>query len=553
MQHVPFPDGTFMGEVTLNFNPKRFERTLYQALCKAANTHGLSKQATEDTSGNPKTDRMDYKKLLTFANILATKLEDHTQQGERVGILLPNINANIATFFALTRNGRVPSMLQYIVAPETAYSACQTSQVRTVVTARSFLTKASEQGNTRPQAIVDYFIQQNMQVLYLEDLAKGVNLWHKLVALTKAIKDVKDPHIVATPHDEAVVLFTSGSEGAPKGVVLSHANILANHGQVCTQVKLDPTKDVVFNALPMFHCFGLLTATLLPLFEGMGVSLHTNPKDADLIPNLMHKSKATITFGTNSFFAAYAAEVLKTDGDYDPQTIFGHLRFAWAGAEALKEETRLMWQDKFGVTLLQGYGVTETSPVISLNMQDAHTPLSVGRIVPGTQYALVPIEGYDAGYELYVKGPQVMMGYLKADKPGKLVPPPEGWHNTGDIAYVDEKGYLFIVGRLSRFIKVKGEKVPLSVAENIAKNLWPDAEHGAAKYQYKNGDEAIILLTTASGVDLKAIEAEMKARKVPLRHMPKEVVQVNELPLLGSGKVDLRGLDKLAAEKLDDK
>ena len=551
MQHVPFPDGTFFGEATLNFNPDLYERTLYQALCEAANAHGISKLASEDTSGNAKTDRMDYKKLLTFANILASKLEGQTKVGEHVGILLPNINANLAVFFGLTRNGRVPAMLQYIVEAENAYSACQAAEVRTVVTAKSFLTKATEQGNTRPQAIVDYLLKQNVKVLYLEDLAKGVNLWQKLVALTKALKDVKGgfPQ-VAKPKDAAVILFTSGSEAAPKGVVLSHANILANHAQVCTQLRLSPEKDVVFNALPMFHCFGLLTATLLPLFEGMRVSLHTNPKDAQLIPKLMHDSKATITFGTNSFFAAYAAEVLKAESGYDPQTIFSHMRFAWAGAEALKEETRLQWQDKFGVPLLQGYGVTETSPVISLNMQDAHTPKSVGRIVPGTQYALVPIEGYDGGYELSVKGPQVMLGYLKAENPGKLIPPPEGWHNTGDIGYIDEKGYLFIVGRLSRFIKVKGEKVPLSVAESIAKSLWPEAEHGAAKYMTKSGDEAIALLTTGSGVELSAIEAEMKKRKIPRRHMPKEVLQVEELPLLGSGKVDLRGLDKLAAEKL---
>lgn len=551
MQHVPFPDGTFFGEVTLNFNPARYERTLYQALCEAADTHGITKHVSEDTSGNPKTDRMDYKKLMTFANILGSKLESRTSIGERVGVLLPNINATLATFFALTRNGRVPAMLQYIVEAENAYSACQTAQVRTVVTSKSFLQKASEQGNTRPQAIVDYLIQQNVQILYLEELAKGVNLWQKLVGLTRALKDVKGVYPRhASPKDEAVVLFTSGSEGTPKGVVLSHANILANHGQVCTQVKLNPKKDVVFNALPMFHCFGLLTATLLPVFEGMRVSLHTNPKDAHLIPKLMHESEATITFGTNSFFAAYAAEVLKTDSGYDPQTIFGHMRFAWAGAEALKEETRLLWQDKFGVPLLQGYGVTETSPVISLNLQDAHMPQSVGRIVPGTQYALVPIEGYDNGYELFVKGPQVMLGYLKSDRPAKLIPPPEGWHNTGDIAYVDEKGYLFIVGRLSRFIKVKGEKVPLSVAENIAKNLWPEAEHGAAKYKTKSGEEAIALLTTGEAVNLKDLEAEMKNRKIPRRHMPKEVVKVDELPLLGSGKVDLRALDELAAQKL---
>lgn len=546
---INFPEGTKFGEVPLNFDAALYQKTLYQALCEAAQTHGLGKLILEDTSENQKTDHMDYKKLLTFANILAAKFAPETKVGENVGILLPNINAQVAVFFALSRMGRVPAMLQYIVEPENAYSACKTAEVQTVITARNFLKKASVQGNTRPQAIIEHLTQQKVRILYLEDIAKTVHLGHKLKALVQTLLDSRGHYPkISTPDGAATVLFTSGSEGNPKGVVLSHANILSNHQQVIHQVKFSPAVDVVFNALPMFHCFGLLTATLLPLLNGMKTFLHTNPKDAGIIPALMHKAKATITFGTNSFFRSYAEEVLKQESTYDPQTVFGHLRFAWAGAEALKEENRKLWQDKFGVALLQGYGVTETSPVVSLNLPDAHMPTSVGRFVPGMHYALQPVEGFENGFELFVKGPQVMKGYLKADKIGQLIPPPEGWHHTGDVVNVDEQGYLYIVGRLSRFIKVKGEKVPLSVAEAIAKYLWPEASHGAAKMTDKKGKEHIILFSTTDHVDLKKIEIEMKRRNIPLRHMPKEVQTVDELPLLGSGKLDLVGLDKMAAK-----
>jgi len=546
---INFPEGTKFGEIPLDFDAATYQKTLYQALCEAARTYGLSKLALEDTSGNPKTDHMDYKKLMTFANILAAKLSLKTKVAENVGILLPNINANVATFFALSRIGRVPAMLQYIVEPENAYSACETAQIKTVITAKNFLKKATEQGNTRPQAIVTFLAEHNINIIYLEDIAQAIHLGHKLKALFTALLDSRGFYPkINNPHDPAVVLFTSGSEGAPKGVVLSHANILSNHQQVINQVSFNPAVDVVFNALPMFHCFGLLTATLLPLLQGMKTFLHTNPKDAAIIPALMHKAKATITFGTDSFFNAYAAEVLKDSSPYDPKTIFKHLRFAWAGAEALKEETRHLWQDKFGVVLLQGYGVTETSPVISLNLPNAHMPTSVGQFLPGMHYALQPVEGFDNGFDLFVKGPQVMLGYLEGGKLGVLTPPPDGWHNTGDVVNVDEQGYLFIVGRLSRFIKVKGEKVPLSVAEAIAKYLWPEAAHGAAKCTDKTGKEHIILFSTTPHVDLKKIEAEMTRRNIPLRHMPKTVQPVVELPLLGSGKLDLVTLDKQAAK-----
>lgn len=544
-----FPKNTITGKVEADFSVQDADITLYSALLDAGRQCGGGKTILTDTAGNPKTSVMNFRRLLAFTNILAGKLARLTKPGQRVGIMMPNVNATLAVFFALTRLGRVPAMIPFIVDPENAEACCNTAQVDTVITARSFLEKAADQGNHQPSHIVTQLKKSHKKIIYVDNLAQNeVSLFDKLKGLLTAQLELWGMHReVTTPDQEAVVLFTSGSEGKPKGVSLTHSNIIANHLQCKARMPLNADEDVLFNALPNFHCFGLLTATLLPIFEGIPVFLHSNPKDTEAIPGYFAESRATLSFATNSFLEAYAAEVSRKGSPYDNDT-FQHLKYVWAGAEALKEETRRHWLETFNVEVLQGYGVTETAPVIAFNDPKGHRPTSVGRLVGGSEFALVPVDGIDNGFELFVRGLHVMHGYILPDDNGRVTQPEEGWHKTGDVVSLDEDGYLFIKGRLSRFIKVKGEKVPLSVCENVAKSLWPDSSHGAGKCLTKRGNEAIILFTTRKDADLDDLKAEMKRLQLPLRHLPKNLVVVDEVPLLGNGKQDLRALDELAAQ-----
>ena len=545
-----FPDDITVNYVDPDFDEKKAHKTLFQALTNAARREGMGKTILQDTSGNPATSAMSYRKLLTFINILSARFVAMTQKGERVGVLMPNVNASLAIFFALSRLGRTPAMIHFIVDPETAYSMCQTAGVKTVITARGFLDKAADQGNTQPQNICTKLKKEGITLVFVDELArKSVTKVDKLKAFVGAHLDMLGFYNrVQTPEREAVILFTSGSEGEPKGVALSHINILANHLQCATRMALNPKKDVLFNALPNFHCFGLLTATLLPLFRGVPILLHNNPKDADKIPGYFQQSGATLSFATDSFLAAYASAVLDDGSVYDKSKVFAKLNYIWAGAEALKERTRKLWKEEFDVDVLQGYGVTETSPVISFNDPRNHKPGTVGQLVGGTHYALTAQDGIDEGGELHVKGPHVMLGYLYAGNHGKITPLKGGWHATGDIVSVGDDGFMTIKGRLSRFIKVKGEKVPLSVCEHVAKDLWHDASHGAGKCLDEDDNETIILFTTQKNARLKDLEKEMQQQGISMRHMPKDIKQVEEIPTLGNGKADLKELDKLAAK-----
>ena len=273
------------------------------------------------------------------------------------------------------------------------------------------------------------------------------------------------------PDEPAVVLFTSGSEGMPKGVALSHANVLANREQVAARIDFS-SQDMILNALPLFHSFGLTTGTLLPLLSGMRTFFYPSPLHYRIVPEIAYDVNATLLFGTNTFLAGYA----RFAHPYD----FYSVRYAFAGAEKLKDETRRVWTDKFGVQVFEGYGTTETSPVLAANTPIDMRAGTVGRFLPGIEYALDPVPGVEGG-RLSVRGPNVMLGYLKHDKPGVIQPPATergaGWYDTGDIVTIDADGFVTIQGRAKRFAKIGGEMISLAAVEELAARAWPDAQH----------------------------------------------------------------------------
>jgi acyl-[acyl-carrier-protein]-phospholipid O-acyltransferase/long-chain-fatty-acid--[acyl-carrier-protein] ligase len=336
-----------------------------------------------------------------------------------------------------------------------------------------------------------------------------------------------------------VVLFTSGSEGQPKGVVLSHENLEANRHQLSARIDFNPT-DTVFNALPVFHSFGLTGGLLLPLLSGVRVFLYPNPLHYRVVPELVYDRNATILFGTDTFLAGYA----KAAHPYD----FYSVRYVFAGAERVRHETRRTWQNRFGLRIFEGYGATETSPVISTNTPMHYRAGTVGRLLPGIRHRLVPIAGITKGARLEVSGPNVMLGYLKPENPGVLEPPPDGWYDTGDIVDIDADGYLTIVGRAKRFAKIAGEMVSLAAVEAQATALWPDNRHAAVALPDARKGEQIILVTDSPRARRDVILAHVQVNGGTELAVPRTVMTVDAVPVLGSGKTDYPAVARLAGE-----
>jgi acyl-[acyl-carrier-protein]-phospholipid O-acyltransferase/long-chain-fatty-acid--[acyl-carrier-protein] ligase len=329
-------------------------------------------------------------------------------------------------------------------------------------------------------------------------------------------------------------------------VVLSHRNLLSNCAQTRALIELTH-RDVLLNVLPVFHSFGLTAGTLLPLLNGTRIFFYPTPLHYHIIPELCYGLGASILFGTNTFLSGYARHAHPYD--------FYRMRYVIAGAEKLQSETRRIWHEHFGIRILEGYGVTETSPVISVNTPHSNKFGTVGRPVPGMEYRLEPVEGIHRGGRLVVRGPNVMSGYLYHGSEGDIVPPSagaeSGWHDTGDIVDVDGDGYISIIGRAKRFAKIGGEMVSLAAVEELAGAVWPDAKHAALSVPDARKGEHIVLLTDAPQADRHALLAMARQIGVEEREVPRRVEIVDEMPLLGSGKIDYRLAQSIAEKKLE--
>ncbi len=507
------------------FTTANIERTLYQALLDARTVHGGSAVAVEDVERRPLT----YRRLIAASRVLGAHLKTGTNPGEYVGVLLPNSSAVAATFFGLHAYRRIPAMLNFSTGAANMRLACQGAAIRTVITSRRFIQLARLEEAVR-------VLEADVRILYLEDVRARMGLWDKLHGLIAMLLARALHRNDARPDDPAVVLFTSGSEGTPKGVVLSHRNILANCAQLSARIDFNPT-DSVFNALPVFHSFGLTGGLILPLFSGIRTFLYPSPLHYRIVPELTYDTNVTILFGTDTFLRGYA----RAAHPYD----FYSVRLVFAGAERLKEETRRTWMEKFGVRILEGYGATETSPVLACNTPMHYKPGTVGRFLPGIRYRLEPVPGIEQSGRLVVSGPNVMLGYLRAERPGVLDKPAQGWYDTGDIVTVDDQGYITIVGRAKRFAKIAGEMVSLSAVENYAATLWPEHQHAVVSVADGRKGEQLVLITEQPDASRDALLAHAKANGVAELMIPRVILPVKRLPLLGSGKVDYAAVKAL--------
>lgn len=519
-----------MCEMVFATSPVR--ETLFEGLLDARYIHGSRTVVLEDIQRDP----MTYGRLVLGSFVLGRAIAGLTRQGEHVGLMLPNSNGAVATFFAMQAYGRVPAMLNFSTGHANMVSACTTAEVKTVVTSRRFV----ELGRLDDAVAA---ISEVANVVYLEDLRTEIGTWAKLkgflarrFAQTAYARTAPD----ASPDDAAVVMFTSGSEGVPKGVVLSHANIQANRYQLSARVDFNPS-DQVFNALPVFHSFGLTGGLILPLMSGIKTFLYPSPLHYRIVPELVYSTNSTIMFGTDTFLSGYA----RSSHPYD----FYSVRYVFAGAEKVKPETRQTWMDKFGVRIFEGYGATETSPALSTNTPMQYRAGTVGRFLPGIDHRLEPVPGIDEGGRLFVTGPNVMKGYLLSDNPGVLVPPEDNWYDTGDIVELDDDGFVTIKGRAKRFAKIAGEMVSLTAVEAHVAKVWPDRGHAVVSLPDQRKGEQLILITEVEDADRKALLEHGKANGVSEIMIPRTIVSVDQLPLLGTGKVDYVTAQAIAVER----
>lgn len=507
-----------------------WNKTLFEAVLDARERLGGDCFVVEDTEREP----MSYDRLILGATIIGRKIEKQTAPGERVGLMLPNVVGIAAVFCGIQLVGRVPAMLNFSAGLKSLVAACKTVRMETMITSRRFIEQAG-----LDDVIAE--LSKHVHILWTEDLRASVNALDKLKGVwdAKRARQRFERRRVA-PSDTAVILFTSGSEGLPKGVALSHSGILANCEQFLKAEKINESR-AIFNALPTFHSFGLTVGLVAPLVIGMRTYLYPSPLHYKQIPAEVKASGCDILVGTDTFMAGWGRVAKKED--------FENLTLVVLGAERVKEATRKLWMDKFGLWLLEGYGVTECAPVICANTPEHKKDGSVGRLMPGMKYRIEPIPGLKSGGRLHVKGPNIMRGYMRHEAPGLLEPPTAGWHDTGDIVDVDIEGYVTIQGRAKRFAKIGGEMVSLAAVEMNIAQVWPDNNHAVVAVDHETKGEALMLITDLIDPDKKRLTKWAKINGVPELMMPKKFVHIEELPVLGTGKVDYLSLQEIANEK----
>ena len=494
--------------------------------------------------------RLTYRRLLVGADLLAAEWRNFpSATGPRVGVLLPNVNAMPVVLMSLWMAGRIPAILNYTVGPRILLNCAQLAGLKQIITSRNFLARAGIEVKPLEAAGIEFS--------FIEDVRGRISRWQRTAAALKSL--VRLPANGPCPPDRtAVVLFTSGSEGEPKGVELTHRNLMANIRQMLAVIDL-MDRDRFFNALPLFHSFGLTVGLLLPLVQGSFVVLYPSPLHYRVVPSAFYNLDCTVFFGTNTFLSGYARKA----NPYD----FHSLRYLFAGAEKLQEATSTLWARKFGVRILEGYGVTECSPCLSVNLPQSPRHGTAGRFLPGIEYRLEPVEGIGEPSEnsaagasavrasntgrLFVRGPNVMRGYLNPQANSKFQAL-GGWYDTGDIAKVDADGFVHILGRLKRFAKISGEMVSLAAVEEALAASFPQyglkfavavlARPDAAK------GEKLIAVTNEPRLSLEHIRDAIRQRGLSNLTVPREIRVVHEIPRLGTGKINLRELEKIVQE-----
>ncbi|PTX91372.1 AMP-binding protein [Opitutus sp. ER46] len=476
---------------------------------------------------------LTYRRLMVGVRVLAAAWRRQLRpesESPCVGVLLPNVNATPVTVLSLWAAGRVPTILNFSSGVATMLGCARLAGLREIITSRAFVERA--------RLDLPPFTQAGLKVIYLEDVRATLSRGRQLLTLAHEwlAPGAKLRRGSLAADATAVVLFTSGSENVPKGVELTHGNLLANMRQGLAVMDLTD-QDRFFNALPLFHSFGLTAGTLLPLVRGCYTFLYPTPLHYRIVPAMVYERNCTVLLATNTFLNGYARKA----NPYDFRTV----RYLMAGAEKVQATTLETWSRVFGLRVLEGYGATECSPILSVNTWLEPRVGSAGRLLPGIEYKLQPVEGVARGGRLFVRGPNVMKRYLnpEADAAFQAL---GGWYDTGDIAEVDAEGYVHLLGRLKRFAKVSGEMVSLTALEDALAGAFPQfgarCEVAILARPDANKGELLIAVTNDSRLTLAEVRATLRAKGFSNLAAPKELQVVHAIPKLGTGKVNHRQL-----------
>lgn len=507
----------------------RPRQTLFGAFVDAVELHGRSTKIIEDARETPES----YGQLLKTTLAIARLTSRVTAQREIVGVMMPNLSTTVALVLGLTAIRRSAAMLNYSAGPEAMHAACIAAGIKTVITSRQFVGVAGLEANVRAL--------HGLKVVYVEELRQTLTLVDKLWLITRALPRPRSAVPSPSPSETAIVLFTSGSEARPKGVAISHEAMLACVAQLRAVIDFGPN-DKYFNALPMYHTYGLTACTLMPLFTGTRLFLYTTPLRYRAIPELAYTRDCTYMFGTSTFLGHYARQAHPYD--------FYRMRVVISGGEKLNREVAELWSEKFGLRVMEGYGATECGPAMALNTPLRYRKETVGRFLPGLERRLVPVGGITQGAALHVRSPTLMTGYYFYDQPGVLHPPRSeigpGWYSTGDVVDIDEEGFVTILGRVKRFAKIAGEMVSLELVERIAYTASPAYKHAATVEQVGGSGESTVLFTTDPALDRMSLVRAARQISSPDLAVARRIVKVGSLPLLGSGKTDYVMLSRIA-------
>jgi acyl-[acyl-carrier-protein]-phospholipid O-acyltransferase/long-chain-fatty-acid--[acyl-carrier-protein] ligase len=496
---------------------------------------------------------ISHKKFLTGVLLFSRKIEAYSPE-QNVGLLLPSSGGGAIASMAILSLGKTIVNLNFTAGKKALQSAAQLAEVKHIYTSRKFLDKMQERGIDLESFFPD------SKLLMLEDIKEEISTLSRIGTLLKAIflpASVlqKSYFKNVSMNDTAAILFSSGSEGSPKGVELSHSNIAANAKQAAIELGAVES-DVIMSTLPTFHAFGFAITTLMPLSEGIPIVCHADPKDVTTIASGIQKYSGTILVGTPTFLRMYTiSKKVKSES-------MQSLRLVVAGAEKLRSEVKDGFESKFNIPVYEGYGTTETSPGASVNLPDINIPYklrnrpgTVGKAFSGTEFRIVdpdslePIPTGEDGLIL-IGGPQIMKGYLKMpEKTAEVIELIDGfrWYRTGDKGHLDKDGFLTIVDRYSRFAKIGGEMISLTtVEEEILDALnTKDIEIAATCLPDQRKGEKIVILATNNLDESHLKKLLLDAKINPLFH-PAQVILVDEIPKLGSGKTDFGETKKIA-------
>jgi acyl-[acyl-carrier-protein]-phospholipid O-acyltransferase/long-chain-fatty-acid--[acyl-carrier-protein] ligase len=491
---------------------------LHHRFVRTAKSLGRKTFVVDRTLGT----RLTYSRALV-ASLALARLFGSYESGF-LGIMLPTSAGCALAIIAALMGGRTPVMINYATGAEAnAKLAAEHCGFGRIVTARGLLEKVG--------------CPELPGMVFLEDLVSGITLGQKLRATLLSL--LPTPWLLArlaggAEDDDVLVLFTTGSEREPKAVELTHRNIASNVDGMCQVFELTPDDSMLAN-MPYFHVFGQTVNLWVPVACGMTMYTHANPLTYRAIVNTIREERPTIVVGTPSFLRGYVAE--SQPGDFES------VRILVGGADTVPNVLREAFRTKHGLEICEGYGATETSPVMTVNTLEANRPGSVGKPLPGVQVRIVD---YRTGEELsqgqagkiLVSGPSVMKGYLNdLEETSRSIR--DGWYDTGDMGHFDEDGYLWHEGRLKRFVKIGGEMVSLVRVESQLEEILPDDVVACVVGVADAAKGARIVVAVTAPVDAEALRREL-AMRLPSIAIPKEYLVVDELPETGSGKTDFR-------------